>query len=32
MDAVLAFKQQVATVYSIMAKDTSEKIDNVLIA
>ena len=32
MDAVIAFKQQVALVYSIMAKDTSENIDNLLIA
>ena len=32
MDAIIAFKQQVAAIYSIMSKDTSDNIDNLLIA
>lgn len=32
MDAVIAFKQQVAAIYNIMSKDTAENIDNLLIA
>jgi len=32
MDAVIAFKAQVAGIYSVMAKDTQENIENLLIA
>lgn len=32
MDSILAFKQQVAAVISIMSKDSQENIDNLLIA
>ena len=32
MDQMIAFKQQVATIYGIMAKDSSNKLDNLLIA
>ena len=32
MDEMLAFKQQVANIYSIMAQDSSGNLDNLLIA
>lgn len=32
MDAMVAFKQQVAAIYSIMASDSKSSLDNLLIA